>query len=86
MTELERFMELKETHRKNLEKKIRIEERLKTESENLKKLMSEITAAGYDPKKIRETLAEKEKEFKEKMESFEADVNRVSEELAKIED
>jgi len=86
MTELEKFVELKETQRKNKEKKIRIEERLKTESENLKKLMAEITAAGYDPKKIKETLAGKEKEFKEKMDSFEADVKKVSEELAKIED
>ena len=86
MTELEKFMELKETQRKNIEKKIRIEERLKTESESLRKLIAEITTSGYDPKKIKETLAEKEKEFKEKMDSFEADVKKVSEELAKIED
>ena len=85
MDEVQRFTELKEKIEKLSSDKIRLEERFKNEREKLEKLVKEITAKGYDPTKLAEIKAEKEKELEKSLSDLEEKVEKVSENISKIE-
>jgi translation initiation factor 1 (eIF-1/SUI1) len=56
---IKRFKAVMDAKTSLSEKKVRIEERHKTSREQLETLVKEITAKGYDPKRLAETLEEK---------------------------
>lgn len=85
MDEVQRFTELKDKIEKLSSDKIRLEERFKNEREKLEKLVKEITAKGYDPTKLAEVKAEKEKELEKSLSELEEKVEKVSENISKIE-
>lgn len=85
MDKIERFKKLKETITAISDKKIRIEERYKNLTEQLQKLIKEITDKGYDPKKLSEIKTEREKTLKEELEKLETMVTEAQKKLDEIE-
>lgn len=85
MDKIEKFKKLKETITAISDKKIRIEERYKNLTEQLEKLIKEITDKGYDPKKLNEIKAEREKTFKEELEKLETMLTEAQKKLDEIE-
>lgn len=63
MNSQERYTKLQEAVQVMGDKKIRFEERYKSEKDRLEKLVAEIAAKGYDPKKLPELREAKEKEL-----------------------
>jgi len=86
MNEIERFKELKETITTISDKKIRIEERYKNLTEQLEKLIKEITDKGYDPKKLSEIRTEKEATLKKQLQELEIKVTEAQNKLDEIEE
>jgi hypothetical protein len=84
-TEIEMFKELTDKTKSLGEKKIRLEEQYRSKKETLTALLKEIKAAGFDPAKLKETIAEKESQLKSQIVSFEQEVEKVSAMIAKIE-
>ena len=84
-SEIEQFKELTDRAKSLGEKKIRLEEQYKNKKETLSTLLKEIKAAGYDPSKLKETIAEKEANLKSQIVAFEQEVDKVSSMIAKIE-
>lgn len=85
MTETQRFTTLKSDIQNIKDQKIRIEERFKREKEQLEKLLGEIQAKGYDPKKLTEIRQEKENLLKTKLGDLEKNIKEAQDKLAKIE-
>jgi hypothetical protein len=85
MDTVQRFKDLKEKIDKLSAEKIRIDERYKSEREKLEKLLKEIAAKGYDPKKLAETKALKEQELEKMLVELETKVAEVSSKLSGIE-
>jgi len=85
MEEAQRFMELKGIVDQLSDKKIRLEERFKSEKKKLEKLLKEIAEKGYDPKKLSEIKEEKEQQLKKSMDDLEEKVRETSEKLNSIE-
>jgi len=52
--------EIQKKHQNLHERKIRLQERLRTEEANFKTLIQEIKSKGYDPKKLKQIKEEKE--------------------------
>jgi len=84
-TEIEKFKELTDKVKGLGEKKIRLEEQYRSKKEALTTLLKEIKAAGFDPSKLKETIAEKEASLKSQIAVFEQEVDKVSSMIAKIE-
>lgn len=82
---IQKFMKIKEKVKALSDRKIRLEERFKGEREKLEKLLKEISDKGYDPKKLSEIRAEKEKQLKEGVEELEKKVRETEEKLNSIE-
>jgi len=80
-----RVVELKSKNDQLHEKKIRLEERLKSEKSSLAKVIKEIKEKGYDPKKLKETVQEKEEKLKEMILSYEHSLEEAEKLLAEIE-
>jgi len=76
-----RFKTVTETRSTLLDKKVRAEERHKTELERLESLVKEITAKGYDPQKLAEILEEKTAELNTLLEEKEAGMKMAAEKL-----
>lgn len=85
MTEAQRFTTLKSDIQTIKDQKIRIEERFKREKEQLEKLLGEIQAKGYDPKKLTEIRQEKENLLKTKLGELEKSIKEAQDKLSKIE-
>lgn len=85
MDDTERFSQIKKDIEQMSNRKIRLEERFKTEKENLEKLLTEINKKGYDPKKLPEIREEKEKKLEELLEELETEVKENQEKLNLIE-
>lgn len=85
MDDIQKFKVLKEEIQALSDSKIRIEERFKNEKEQLEKLLAEINAKGYDPKKLKEIREEKEALLKQMLEELELNVKETQEKLNKIE-
>ena len=83
--DIDRFKGLTEKLQKLDEKKIRLEEQYKTKKEALSDLIKKIKAAGYDPLKLKDTIAEKESDLKKQISDFEKEVEQVSAAMSKIE-
>jgi hypothetical protein len=83
--EVEKFMELEKKENDLKTRKIRIEEQLKAKKQALTDLIKEIKAAGYDANDLQKLRTTKKQEAKEKLEKYETDLNKLSEELSKIE-
>lgn len=83
--DIERFKELSDRVSELDEKKIRLEEQYKNKKETLTALLKEIKDAGFDPSKLKETIAEKEGQLKNQIAAFEQEVEKVSSMIAKIE-
>lgn len=81
----ERFTEIKRAINEMSDQKIRLEERFKSEKENLEKLLTEINKKGYDPKKLSEIRKEKEELLEKLLEELETTVKENQEKLNLIE-
>ena len=85
MTDLEKFISLKGSIKELSDKKIRLEERFKSEKDRLEKLLAEIQAKGYDPKRLSEIRKEKEDLLKTKLEELSSKVKETMVKLTAIE-
>jgi septal ring factor EnvC (AmiA/AmiB activator) len=85
MTDLEKFVSLKGSIKELSDKKIRLEERFKSEKDRLEKLLAEIQAKGYDPKRLSEIRKEKEDLLKTKLEELSSKVKETMDKLIAIE-
>ena len=83
--EIQRFAELNEQLKKLETKKIRLEEQFKAKKKELTELVAGIKEDGYDPNKLKDIIEEKEAELKACLKQFEEDVQKSSNELAKVE-
>ena len=79
------FEALKKTIEENSKKKIRLEERLNNATENMKKVVSDVRAAGYDPKTLEAVKAEKAAELEASMDKLRAEVKAQTKEISDIE-
>lgn len=82
---VEHFKSLQEKADKLKSKKIALEERQKTKKEDLKKVVKEVKAMGYEPNKLGQVIKEKEAALEKEIETFEKDLTEVSEKLSEIE-
>ena len=85
MSETTRLMQLKSTIDDLSSKKIVYEERLRNEKKRLETLLKEITAKGYDPKKLKDTVEEKEALLKKSLDDLEEKTADISKKLSAIE-
>lgn len=85
MDEIQEFQELTKNIKVLSDRKIRAEERFKTEKDRLEKLISEITSKGYDPKKITEIKKEKEAELTKLLKELRDKVEETNQKLTLIE-
>ena len=85
-TEVEKYMELEKKENDLKTRKIRLEEQLKAKKQSLSDLIKEIKAAGYDASDLQKLRNEKKQEAKDKLEVYEKNLNKLSEELSKIEE
>jgi hypothetical protein len=85
MDEIQEFKNLKTLVAELSDKKIRVEERFKAEKARLEKVLTEITAQGYDPKKITEIRKQQQELFKSHVEKLRAKVQETKEKLNLIE-
>ena len=83
--ELERFNTIKAKIADLTGRKIRLEERHKTEKERLEKLLKEVSDKGYDPKNISEVRKAKETELIRLLEELETRTKDVETKLSAIE-
>lgn len=81
----EKFTELKQDIDEMSDRKIRLEERFKTKTKDLEKLLKEINEKGYDPKKLSEIRKEKEEQLEKLLGELETEVNGTKEKLNSIE-
>jgi len=84
-TEVEKFIELEKKDNELRTRKIRLEEQLKSKKQALKDLIEEIKAAGYDASDLQKLRETKKQEAKDKLNKYESDLVKLSEELSKIE-
>lgn len=68
------------------EKKIRFQERLRSEQKKLSDLFKEIKAKGFNPNDLEKIKAEKEKELKESLQTVETSLTEAEHILKEIED
>lgn len=85
MNEIQEFQELTENIKSLSDRKIRAEERFKTEKDHLEKIINEITSKGYDPKKISEIKKEKEAELKKLLQEIRLKIDETNQKLKLIE-
>ena len=79
------FEALKKSIEDNARKKIRLEERLNNATDNMKKIVSEVREAGYDPKTLDSVRVEKAKELSAAMDTLRAQVQAQTKEINDIE-
>ena len=85
MNDIEKFTELKTAVADISNKKIRLEERFNNEKDRLEKLLAQITAKGYDPKKLSEIRKQKEEELKKMVEDLQTKILETKAQLNAIE-
>jgi hypothetical protein len=85
MDEIQRFKAAKDTVKTLSDRKIRVEERFKSEKERLEKLLAEIASKGYDPKKLSEIRTELQAKFQAMVEDLEKKAAEVKSKLDAIE-
>ena len=85
MDDTQRFTQIKTDIDQMSDQKIRLEERFKTEKENLEKLLTEINKKGYDPKKLSEIRKEKEEQLEKLLGELETEVKETQKKLNLIE-
>jgi predicted nucleic acid-binding Zn-ribbon protein len=83
--QVERFMELKKQADSFNQNKIRIEERLRNERQNLEQLVKEINAKGFDPAKLSEIKEKLEQDLKLDLENFERLMTETTEKIKVLE-
>jgi fatty acid-binding protein DegV len=82
---VERVLKIKEKVADLSDKKIRIEERFKSEKASLEKLIEKITSSGYDPKKLTEIKNEKQELLQKALAEIEEKTKNVEQKLSAIE-
>jgi len=85
MSEADRFQELSEQKNSNKEKKIRLETKLESAKTELKKIVGEIRAAGFDHKTLKEDLSTKKGELSAELDKYEKEIKEQTEALDAIE-
>jgi hypothetical protein len=85
MDTVERVLKIKEKVIDLSNKKIRIEERFKSEKANLEKLLEKISLSGYDPKKLSEIKKEKQDLLQKALVEIEEKTKEVEQKLSLIE-
>ena len=79
------FDTLKKSIEDNSRRKIRLEERLNNATDNMKKIVSEVREAGYDPKTLESVRADKARELEAAMVDLRAKVQAQTQEITAIE-
>ena len=79
------FETLKKNIETNSKTKIRLEERLNNATDNMKKVVADVRAAGYDPKTLETVRAEKSAELDSAMSKLRSDVQAQTKEISDIE-
>lgn len=82
---IKRFKALSEAKATLSEKKVRAEERYKTEREKLEALVKEITDKGYDPQKLADILEQKTAELTKLLGEKETGMKAAAEKLQALE-
>jgi len=82
---IEKYKELKEKASKLKTKKITLEAQYKTKKESLKEAVTEVKDKGYDPNKLSQIIKEKEALLLSELDSFEKEIEEVSNKLSEIE-
>jgi len=85
MSAIEEFMEIKKTLEELSTRKIRLEERFSNIKSNLEKLIQEITAKGYDPKKLTEIKREKQEKIEKALKELMEKSEEINKKLSTIE-
>lgn len=85
MDDIQKFTELKTAVADISNKKIRLEERFNNEKDRLEKLVAQITAKGYDPKKLSDIRKQKEDELKALIEDLQTKIQETKNQLNTIE-
>lgn len=83
--EVEKFKRLVESQKGIAERKIRLEEQLKSKKKTLTSLVSEVKEKGYDPSKLTPVIQEMEKDIKKSISDYETALKEADEKLSKIE-
>lgn len=79
------FEAIKKQVDENSRKKIRLEERLNNATENMKKVVTEVRAAGYEPKNLDAIRAETEQKLDAHLSDLTAKVSEQTRAIAEIE-
>lgn len=85
MDAIQRFSSIKNELKSLSDKKIRLEERHRSEKERLQELINKITQKGYDPMKLSEVKTEKEKQLDESLGHLEERMKEISDKLNDLE-
>jgi len=83
--QVERFKALEKKRQELSTKKIRLEKQYNARKEALAAVVKEVKDAGYDPKTLKQTIAEMELKLKQDMDTFESGLEAASKQLAAIE-
>ena len=79
------FSNLKKQIEESGRKKIRLEEKLEAATQNMRKVVDEIRAAGYDPKTLGAVKAELESKLEKELDSVKKAADAQTAALAEIE-
>jgi len=82
---VERFRALEKRRQELQTKKIRLEEQYNAKREALSTIIAEVRKAGYDPKTLKQTIADMEAKLKQDMDAFESDLEKASKQLSSME-
>lgn len=80
----QRWSSLKEKRAELVSKRDTLKGRLEAEKEQLKKVVDEIKAKGYEPKELANVLKTKEQQLKQDLDEFEANIVAVEAALQKF--
>ena len=79
---VERYTILQKKLEESKSQKIRLEEQYKSKRQALTEIIDKIKSLGVDPNQLKSVIAEKEKDLKDRLDSFEKEVEEVSRKLS----
>ena len=82
MADLQEIDKLKKRQEAARDKKGRLAGQLEAAKQRFMEIVAKVKEAGYDPRTLRDTVAEKEQELTERVAAFEVTLTDVEEQLA----
>ena len=82
MADLQEIDKLKKRQEAARDKKGRLAGQLEAAKQRFMEIVAKVKEAGYDPRTLRDTVAEKEQELTERVAAFEVSLTDVEEQLA----